>query len=224
MHSSYLSRITQRSELTYQSSYYLYVHLRQFLDKLTEIQATKQHQKPERRQPLQLISTDTWDISDSLDDYGNITDLLEGSITIVEDMSNEAENKTREHFQNIVNDFGQNKKTMNPLLQEMLQEAIPLWGEDLSSFKIDTKVIVHLISLLTISLLIRLNLWWMLQFFTTTQSQNIGTSNAMQPVDPKIACKENSTARNTSIILSWNMTAHPFSESLQGWSWMRMVL
>ena len=98
--------------------------------------------QPERIQPLQLISTDTWDISDGLNDYGSITNLLEGSITIVEDLCNETETKTREHLQNIVNDFGQNKKTMNPLLQEV----IPLWGEDLSSFKIDTKVTLCFVS------------------------------------------------------------------------------
>ena len=86
--------------------------------------------------PLQLISTDTWDISDGLDDYGSINDLLEGSITIVEDLCNETETKTREHLQNIVNDLGQSKKTINPFLQEV----IPMWGKDLSSFKIDTKV------------------------------------------------------------------------------------
>ena len=118
----------------------MYLYLRQFLDKLTQIQSTKQHQKlgkqPERMHPLQLISTDTWDISDGLDDYGSINDLLEGSITIVEDLCNETETKTREHLQNIVNDLGQSKKTINPFLQEV----IPMWGKDLSSFKIDTKV------------------------------------------------------------------------------------
>ena len=85
---------------------------------MTEILQSRNQElgkQPERIQPLQLISTDTWDISDSLNDYGSITNLLEGSITIVEDLCNETETKTREHLQNIVNDFGQNKKTMNPL-------------------------------------------------------------------------------------------------------------
>ena len=163
MHSSYLLKITQRSKLIKKTSHFLfmYLYLRQFLDKLTQIQSTKQHQKlgkqPERMHPLQLISTDTWDISDGLDDYGSINDLLEGSITIVEDLCNETETKTREHLQNIVNDLGQSKKTINPFLQEV----IPMWGKDLSSFKIDTKVTFRalcLISLLTISHLIRLNL------------------------------------------------------------------
>ena len=105
-------------------------------------------------QPLQLISTDTWDISDGLNDYGSITNLLEGSITIVEDLCNETETKTREHLQNIVNDFGQHNKTMNPLLQEV----IPMWGKDLSSFKIDTKVTLCFVSNFSLDLLIRLNL------------------------------------------------------------------
>ena len=139
------------------------LHPRPFLVKLTEIlQSRKQHQElgkqPERIQPLQLISTDTWDISDSLNDYGSITNLLEGSITIVEDLCNKTEAKTREHLQNIVNDFGQHNKTMNPLLQEV----IPKWGKDLSSFKIDTKVTLCFVSNLSlkpfINILIRLNL------------------------------------------------------------------
>ena len=81
-----------------------------------------------------------------------------------------------------------------------------------------------LISLLTISHLIRLNLWWMLLFFTTTQSQNIGTSSVIQQVDPKIVCKENLTVKNTSMILSWAKTFHRYSETSQeGSSLMRMV-
>ena len=115
---------------------------RPFLDKLTEIsQYTKLHQKlekkqPARMQPLQLIATDTWDISDELDEYGKISYLLEGSITIAKDVSDEIKDKTRDHLQNIANEFWENKNTANIFLQEI----IPLWGKDLSRFQIDTKV------------------------------------------------------------------------------------
>lgn len=137
-------RITQRCELLrYTLSPYLFIYflLRPFLEKLTEIsQSTKLHQKlgkqPARMQPLQLIATDTWDISDQLDEFGRISHLLEGSITIAKDVSNEIKYKTRDHLQKIANDFWENKNTANTFLQEV----IPLWGKDLSSFKIDTKV------------------------------------------------------------------------------------
>ena len=87
-------------------------------------------------QPLQLIATDTWDISDELDEYGKISYLLEGSITIAKDVSDEIKDKTRDHLQNIANEFWENKNTANIFLQEI----IPLWGKDLSRFQIDTKV------------------------------------------------------------------------------------
>ena len=87
-------------------------------------------------QPLQLIATDTWDISDELDEYGKISYLLEGSITIAKDVSDEIKDKTRDHLQNIANEFWENKNTANIFLQEI----IPSWGKDLSSFQIDTKV------------------------------------------------------------------------------------
>ena len=110
---------------------------RPFLDKLTEISRRKRLNKPARKRPLQLISTDTWDISDELYQYSRISDLLKGSITIVEDRADETENKTREHLQTIVADFRANTSTnRNPWQQEFLSK----WPQDLSQFKIDSKV------------------------------------------------------------------------------------
>lgn len=120
---------------------------RPFLKKLAEISNQRKLHlklgKPSRKQPLQFISTDTWDISDGLDEYGSISDLLKGSITIVEDWSSETEIKLREHLRNIVNDSLGKGLTLNPFLPEV----IPEWSKklsrsykELSSFKIDTKV------------------------------------------------------------------------------------
>ena len=95
--------------------------------------------KPARNKPLQLISTDTWDISDDLYQYSRISDLLKGSITIVEDRADETENKTREHLQNIVTSFWNNETgNRNPWEKEFL----PKWPRNLEHlyFKIDSKV------------------------------------------------------------------------------------
>ena len=100
------------------------------------MQKDTEMQKDARMQPLQMIATDTWDISDDLDEYDRISHLLEGSITIAKDVSDEIKDKTRDHLQNIANDFWENKNTANIFLQEV----IPFWGKDLSSFQIDTKV------------------------------------------------------------------------------------
>ena len=95
--------------------------------------------KSARKRPLQIISTDTWDISDELYQYSRISDLLKGSITIVEDRADETENKTREHLQTLVDNFWANTSTKrNPWEQEFLG-GIP-WPKDLSQFKIDSKV------------------------------------------------------------------------------------
>ena len=95
--------------------------------------------KPARNKPLQLISTDTWDISDELYQYSRISDLLKGSITIVEDRADETEIKTREHLQNIVTSFWNNETgNRNPWEKEFL----PNWPRNLDwpYFKIDSKV------------------------------------------------------------------------------------
>ena len=97
--------------------------------------------KAANKRPLQLISTDTWDISDELYSYSRIADLIKGSITIVEDRSDEAENKTRAHLQNIISDFWNTNKTNgNPWLQEFLRHSDPGIPRGLSQFKIDSKV------------------------------------------------------------------------------------
>ena len=149
MRSLFLSRLTPKSE-----PMNIFSHIfidkfspRPFLEKLAEISHQRKLHlklgKPSRKQPLQFISTDTWDISDGLDEYSSIADLLEGSITIVEDWSSETENKLREHLRNIVNDSLGKRLIRNPFLPEI----IPEWGRKLSrsyrklsSFKIDTKV------------------------------------------------------------------------------------
>ena len=48
--------------------------LRPFLDKLREM---KQNGTLKRKSKLQLISTDTWDISDDLSNYTDIADILQ---------------------------------------------------------------------------------------------------------------------------------------------------
>ena len=48
--------------------------LRPFLDKLREM---KQSGQLERKSKLQLISTDTWDISDDLSSYTDIANILQ---------------------------------------------------------------------------------------------------------------------------------------------------
>ena len=48
--------------------------LRPFLDKLKEIQ---QGGEMENMRRLQLISTDTWDISDNLSNYTDIANILQ---------------------------------------------------------------------------------------------------------------------------------------------------
>ena len=104
---------------------------------MTEISRRKRLNKSARKRPLQIISTDTWDISDELYQYSRISDLLKGSITIVEDRADETEIKTREHLQNVVTDFWNNKTTnRNPWQEEFLSN----WPRDLSQFKIDSKV------------------------------------------------------------------------------------
>ena len=106
---------------------------------MEEISRRKRLNKPARNKPLQIISTDTWDISDQLHQYSRISDLLKGSITIVEDRADETENKTREHLQNIVTSFWNNEKgNRNPWEKEFL----PHWPKNLeySYFKIDSKV------------------------------------------------------------------------------------
>ena len=50
------------------------VILRPFLDKLKEIQ---QGGEMENMRRLQLISTDTWDISDNLSNYTDIANILQ---------------------------------------------------------------------------------------------------------------------------------------------------
>ena len=49
-------------------------YLRPFLDKLREM---KQSGQLERKAKLQLISTDTWDISDDLSSYIDIANILQ---------------------------------------------------------------------------------------------------------------------------------------------------
>ena len=55
------------------SIFYNFYLFRPFLDKLLEFQNRSQT-KMERR--LQLVSTDTWDITDEMSKYSNIANLL----------------------------------------------------------------------------------------------------------------------------------------------------
>ena len=57
---------------------------------------------------------------------------------------------------------------------------------------------------------LRLKMWWMLQFSTTTQSQNTGISNAKQVEGQSgLVCREHLMARNISMNSSWNTTVSP---------------
>merc|ERR1719318_258556 len=50
---------------------------------LQSLQKLRKERKGQLRR-LQLISTDDWDITDSLEKYQDIMEILEGSVTIVE--------------------------------------------------------------------------------------------------------------------------------------------
>eukprot|EP00092_Neocalanus_flemingeri_P024712 GFUD01026801.1.p1 GENE.GFUD01026801.1~~GFUD01026801.1.p1 ORF type:complete len:923 (-),score=169.35 GFUD01026801.1:112-2880(-) len=119
-----------------------------FLDMLMKLQDRNQT-KLNPRGPLQLISTDTWDISDDLSKYTEIADLLKNSITIVEDSADESKIETRNHLQKIVNDLFNDlsKDPKNPWLKEFWR-AVSNCSEisencgmrNLTNFKIDSKV------------------------------------------------------------------------------------
>jgi len=113
-----------------------------FLDTLKNIQ--REGSKLSRK--LQLISTDTWDISDELTDYTEIADQLINSITIVEDSADEAKIAVRERLQRIVNDFLKGKNPENPWFEEFWKEISNCTilkdciKKNLADFKIDSKV------------------------------------------------------------------------------------
>jgi len=91
-----------------------------FLDTLNNIQS--EGSKLSRK--LQLISTDTWDISDELTDYTEIADQLINSITIVEDSADEAKIAVRQRLQRIVNDFLKGKNPENPWFEEFWMSGL----------------------------------------------------------------------------------------------------
>ena len=141
------------------------MYFRPFLENLSSIVKNDVRFR-EFRARLQLISTDTWDISDSLSKYTDLANilivskssycfhyypqLLQNSITIVEDVSEESEAKVRDHLQQIVNKLIDNPLTVeNPWLEEIwraksgcLENQLTkiCVDKNLDQFKIDSKV------------------------------------------------------------------------------------
>ncbi|XP_023319841.1 metabotropic glutamate receptor 1 [Eurytemora carolleeae] len=87
------------------------------IDFLRVLQDLKRSGSQPRR--LQMIATDTWDISDDLGVY-NVSDFLEGSITIVPENSKMAEESIRNHLKNLVSSILETpQNNSNPWLRKI---------------------------------------------------------------------------------------------------------
>eukprot|EP00092_Neocalanus_flemingeri_P011699 GFUD01012615.1.p1 GENE.GFUD01012615.1~~GFUD01012615.1.p1 ORF type:complete len:913 (+),score=187.69 GFUD01012615.1:372-2741(+) len=101
---------------------------------LRELQKLRKKRKGQLRR-LQLISTDDWDITDSLQQFQDISEILEGSITIVEDLDDDSNYEMFKFLTNV-----KKLDALNPWLEEFCSEAELSNCQFPNDFRIDSKV------------------------------------------------------------------------------------